>query len=713
MLVQMDVRSAVSTMFRQIWKFMLVFIPITLIGFIYVLGAHRLYQSDATLLVKFGQDARPEVLLDARYQGGLSAEEKRGLVQSNLNILSSRDLAETLLREITIKKAYPKIDSLDISDEEKMTAAVKVFQKSVITGTESDAGVIRIGILNSDPAVANILLKNLVNLFLEKQSEVFGNPQLDVLREQAETSKMKLEKATQDLYEFKTRTGIASIDEELTLLLKQRSDIAGYMSRRTITSDEQNLDSGTSVSPSDYNVAQSNPDDLPIVPEQQRLKYEALPARLSNEGDTSRLPVIEDTQKKIDELKSKESQLLLTYKPTSHLVRNIRKNIEMETAALEEAVTALNDQIASLDSQIAQKQEFREGYDALSRQVALTTEAYNTAQSRLQAAEVNNDLNLRKITRISVIEEPTMPIKPSKPNRKLIMVLCVLLASALGAALGFGTELVDATFTRPEQLTAVTKKPVLSSFSNWYSKSFKPLPPSHEWKGRLESMVKTKTVPSVFEEKIVKPKILEEKDLLALYQSIISSLPDHGTRVVTISSSYEGEGCTTIASQLAHYAAQKLGQNVLFIGSELSFGLVDNRPPSFSILDAAQGRSSIKDAITHPHEQAPTMASAYLVQNDRYESIITNIDKIGQTLTELKKSFSLILIATPGIISKPAGLNIATVSDGVAFVVEAEKTRAPVVRQALNNIQDKGAKILGLILNKQIHYIPSWLYHRL
>lgn len=725
MLVHMDVRSVLSTIFRQIWKFLLVFVPIILIGLIYILATDKQFQSEAKVIVKFGQDARPEVSLDQRYQGGLSAEEKRGLVQSNLNILVSRDLAEALLQEATIKKVYPHIAKLNASDEEKMNAAIKTFHRDLSAKTESDAGVIRIGVLNTDPAIAQVMLKGLVNLFLEKQSEVFGNPQMDVLREQAETTRQRLEKATEDLHKFKSETGIASIDEELTLLLQQRADLVGYMSRRTIGNENpEDLNAALpedaiSTNEADYEAAQSGQlvDDLPQVSESKITKYEALPARISKPGDTSRLPVVEDKQKKIEELKSKEAELLLTYKPSSQIVQNIRENIEIETQALQEAVEALNVQIADLDSQIAQKQEHRVTYDTLTRQVEQYTEAYATAQSRLQAAEVNNDLNERKITRISVIEEPSLPVDPAKPNKMIILALCLLAGAALGSALGFGTELLDATFSRPEQVSAELKRPVLASFSNWYSKTLKPLPPTDQWKQNIDVMIKSKTVPSLFTTQQTSEKRLQETELLALYQSITSALPDKKAKIINVASSYEGEGATTVSQELAGYVATKLGLSVLMVGHEgldIPGGTFASFGVRSSLLDAAQGRTQVKDVIlSAANPSVSNVAYAYLSSAGAYDGLITSVDNLARLFDDLKKTFSLIIIATPGVMTRPSGLTVGKIADGVVFVIESEKTRAPVVKQALQNIAEKGGNVLGTVLNKQIHYIPAWLYKRL
>lgn len=702
MLVQMDTRSIISTIFRQIWKFMLVFIPIFAIGLIYALTATKYYASTTQLLVKFGQDARPEISIGA--VSGLSAEEKRGLVQANLNILLSRDVGMEVINKVGLEKLYPEIAAKDQAKEILMDSAFKTFAKNLENRTESNAGTIVVTFYHKDPKLAKETLQTLTDVFIDRQSNIFGNPQIEVLREQAEATKKRLEEANTTFNEYKNDTGIASIDEELTLLLGQRANLTGYLARRQI-------DVPANQSRSDNGDGESQETN-----DKTKTSYTALPARIAAPGDTSRFPLIEESQRKIDELRSMEAELLLTYKSDSERVRSVRRNIAMEQAALKKSLQALNAQIEDLDRQIAEKQEFRTKYDELMHEVEYSTEAFKTAQERLNAAEVNNDLNQRKITRISVIEAPSIPLNPAKPNKMMIVVLCILAGGMLGVALGLGTELMDSTFSRPEQLNAALKRPVLASFRDYKSK------PAKTW-NVPEPIWKNKTVSKYIPMKPVitfsapSKKSREEvmgKELGDLYRGIEAALPAGQSRIINFSSTHLGEGATSIAYQLAKLAATQTKQDVLFIGSENFLPSGSPLPPraSASLIDVAMGRAQLKDSLAGVQTENGTLSHAYL-QKGGSENIIGGLDKLEDVLKDLKKSYSLIIVPTPGIISNPVAAILSRVYDGIVFVVEAERTRAPVVKQALQSLGASNDKVLGMVLNKQRHYIPNWLYSRL
>jgi hypothetical protein len=62
---------------------------------------------------------------------------------------------------------------------------------------------------------------------------------------------------------------------------------------------------------------------------------------------------------------------------------------------------------------------------------------------------------------------------------------------------------------------------------------------------------------------------------------------------------------------------------------------------------------------------------------------------------------------------KCAAIALSRKVSGVLLVVEAEKTRAPLIEQARRVIETGGGRVLGVILNKRKHHIPGWIYRLL
>jgi uncharacterized protein involved in exopolysaccharide biosynthesis len=179
MITKIDTRSVLTAFFRQQRKFFAVFLSIFGAGIIYILLATPGYESTAKLLIKFGQDARPAIQNQNANADISSADEHREIVQSNVNILSSRDLAEALLNEISLERAYPGLTSP--AHGTLMDAAFKQYSDDLVIKTASDSDIINVGLYNQDPIVAKAMLRRLLDLFIARQSEIYGNPQTAIL----------------------------------------------------------------------------------------------------------------------------------------------------------------------------------------------------------------------------------------------------------------------------------------------------------------------------------------------------------------------------------------------------------------------------------------------------------------------------------------------------------------------------------------------------
>ncbi len=56
---------------------------------------------------------------------------------------------------------------------------------------------------------------------------------------------------------------------------------------------------------------------------------------------------------------------------------------------------------------------------------------------------------------------------------------------------------------------------------------------------------------------------------------------------------------------------------------------------------------------------------------------------------------------------------IASVTDGIILIVDAGASRWQVVRHVVEGLTARQATVLGVVLNKRRHYIPSFIYRKL
>lgn len=82
----------------------------------------------------------------------------------------------------------------------------------------------------------------------------------------------------------------------------------------------------------------------------------------------------------------------------------------------------------------------------------------------------------------------------------------------------------------------------------------------------------------------------------------------------------------------------------------------------------------------------------------------------GEFLKRARSRYDLIAIDSPPLSASSAATIIATKADGVILVIEAERVRREVIQRAVTQLEDAGAHLLGVVLNKRRFPIPNFIY---
>jgi capsular exopolysaccharide synthesis family protein len=98
----------------------------------------------------------------------------------------------------------------------------------------------------------------------------------------------------------------------------------------------------------------------------------------------------------------------------------------------------------------------------------------------------------------------------------------------------------------------------------------------------------------------------------------------------------------------------------------------------------------------------------HFVQDSRFES-----KRFDAFIEDVRKEFDYILIDAAPLNMFPDSAAICSRVDGVILVVTYGKTRRQVALRAKKELENAGAHILGVIINRRKFYIPKWIYRRL
>jgi capsular exopolysaccharide synthesis family protein len=180
-------------------------------------------------------------------------------------------------------------------------------------------------------------------------------------------------------------------------------------------------------------------------------------------------------------------------------------------------------------------------------------------------------------------------------------------------------------------------------------------------------------------------------------------------KTLLISSALRGEGKTVTAVNLAVALAQDFDKKVFLADCDLRGGNVHNMlninlsPGLSDVLangtasEAGFQNSKIKNLTVLTRGEIPANPSELLGSK-----------RMRRLLEELRARFDYIILDTPPVISITDARILGPQTDGVMFVVQAQKTQERTVRHAQELLEQARAKTIGFVLTQVDHYVPGY-----
>jgi uncharacterized protein involved in exopolysaccharide biosynthesis len=148
-------------------------------------------------------------------------------------------------------------------------------------------------------------------------------------------------------------------------------------------------------------------------------------------------------------------------RPENPAYINLQAQLNSATSSLNALRTtraAVKQRLQDYAARLERTPEMEPDYLFLTRDRDTSGQKYQDIRSRLLEAKVSEGLEVqRKGERFSLIDPPSLPEKPDKPNRSAIVLLGFILALAGGIGSGAAAESLDHSIRTPAQLTRLTK----------------------------------------------------------------------------------------------------------------------------------------------------------------------------------------------------------------------------------------------------------------
>jgi len=309
----------------------------------------------------------------------------------------------------------------------------------------------------------------------------------------------------------------------------------------------------------------------------------------------------------------------------------------------------------------------------------LYQQIYISSISSLEALRLAQAQNTPTVVQVEPATTPKSPISP-KPVQSALLYAAVGLVVTAGIA--FLIEYLDDTVKTPDDVKNNLGLPVVGLVAE--------LKGNYQGKNALRSGVFVAD----------QPRSPVSEAFRALRTNLEFSSVDLPLKTILVTSSGEGEGKTTIASNLAIILSQG-GKKVLLLDADLRRPNVHKQfsiPNRVGLSDLIRGRMDAGDVIQVPEniKKLSIITSGSLPPNP---AELLGSSKMEMILESLKSIFDVIVLDTPPMLVSDAQILSSRV-DGMLFVVRPGKTHIDVAKSPLEELKRIGARVIGVVLNR-------------
>jgi uncharacterized protein involved in exopolysaccharide biosynthesis len=441
-----EIRFYLALFMRRMPLFFLVFTVIATAGIFAAFTLPPIYRAQARLLVESSQ-----------IPGNLAASTVDLPAREQLQLFEARLMTRDNLLEIA-NELQP------IADQDKMTPDQIVLAMRAATSIRTSSGrdqatLMTLSFDSAIRAMTAAVLDEYLNVILEEDAQYRADragQTEQFFRQEVERLGTNLSTQSARILAFKNENANAlpeGLDYRRDLQLSLQDRITQY--DRELNSQTEQQQRLKQIFETTGQI-ETNQQDLSL--EETRLKQ--LKTELFDlEG------VYASTSPRVITLKNRIAQLEKSILATSS--QNVQDIVDPATAMFELQIGEIDlrikqlnadrikatEQLAAVEAEIAATPANAIALEALERDYENTQGQYNQAVNRLAAASTGERIEtLSRGQRITVIEQPSVPDEPYKPNRKRIAAMGVAGGLAAGGGLLVILELMSSTVKRSADL---------------------------------------------------------------------------------------------------------------------------------------------------------------------------------------------------------------------------------------------------------------------
>lgn len=748
---------------KRYWIILGVALTCFLFGFLYSAFAPRLYIAKTTLEIRGydsllnsikADDAIEQDTRKTSYQRTTTAKLKQiGLANESLKkdnlaydlkryFKSRRTAIESftdyIKESLSGKDEFAKEPVIDaVPNDDKLFSFSEDFLKSYLGLIDvtplNETSLVKISVVTTSPSLSQRIANQHADVFIdvlrkERQAELSSN--LQALELHSKLLKEKLSTAEKAMSEYAKKNSLLAVtasnrnSKEENLVVKGISELSSLLA--VAKGQRINAESALSQFRISSQTGRVTDDDKLIQSLRLSLKEAEAQYAALNSKVTSEYPALKEIGAQVQSLKkslAEEKEIKL---------KNLEAQYESSLATEKELISELEKE----QSKVNDSSSKLVNYNLLAQEVEslrLLTDSVLQEQLQTQIAAASSKSN------IFVTDYAALSTRPISPKKKLIFSFSIILGLFLGLAIAVLVEILNNRIETSEDAEEALGLPVLGSILSF--KVFKdetgefadkddnllgrarkllpflrpevpeasqglPTPPNIEIPEKDISKSESKDIGLVANSKksglvsISSPNAAVSEALRSIRASILFSSADAPPKVICVTSANIGEGKTTVCTNLAVTLAQASYKTLLIDGDLRSpscaskFGMSNDR---MGLVDFLTGQVTANEAFVET--EVPGLHFLGAGSASPKPSELIGSRKMAELVELLRNEFDYILIDSAPVLPVSDSLTLASVVDGMIFVVRSGGSERPSAKEAVRRLERVGANILGVVVN--------------
>ena len=651
-----------------------------LAGIIFILLSTPDYRATASVEV---EDVPAGAAGAGATQRPAAPSDNEALMQTELEVLRSRALAEDVARELALVGSSTFFDGMDerrpergsgsLSQRQVETEAViSLLRENLEVQLPGKSRVIRISFTSADPIlsarVANSYADSLIRADLKRGFESGVQARRFLLGE-LDGARRDLERAERDLATYAARTG--SSPSEVETAGDQPSGSAGATATRLAQ-----LNAFRAQAMADRIAAQKRWESARLS------SVETLPEVLNNgamqqlmtQRAQARAAVVEERQFRKDahpEMREARARLAALDDQATAMANSIRASLREQFDVAVHGEKQIEAEIAGVERQAQAERGRGVQMSILERSVDTYRLLHDSLLQRYRDMASQAGF---QAGRIQPLDRAAVPSRPSSPNIGTTMLVASLGGLLLGLLMVAGRHVFDDAVTSADTLAERANMPLLG------------------------------TVP------------VTDKPAAETYVPIASSLLLASSaglpKSILITSAQEGEGKSSTVHALA-LALAKLDRRVLVIDADM------RRPRQQGLfgVTAERGLSEVMTGQAKPEEVSVgsgtpgvSLLPSGAIPPNPAELLSTSA--LDVLLANVQGGYDTVLIDAPPILGVPDTSLLAAKAEATVLIVEWGRNHHGGLRVAVDRLRRAGGAIIGAVLTKQQGRAFEYEFHR-